>query len=325
MSLNVPRITTGIQVFIEEIIQSDPVRICRGRLSKWKIVFVKEPSSRVSLEREMNINSRLHQQNVLSYIMDFQMDGKDYIAMEPYENTLSKFLEEKSAEKKLNASIIKDIMRQLWEVMRYLHEKMVAHGQLKMENIVIVVEDNKLICKITNFSEYLIASRITFREDVMALKLIFKNLCEAALDGRRTYENGWEKHDNILCNDLINKLNDIYHMRAWAIRNIFDHPIFLTPRETINLVVQIAKMLENKHDKAFESIITKDQDSVFMSDWTAIINPELEAKLTAEKREHFNLRAKLRKDIIGLIKTIRNLVTICQVFSCESKMIFFNF
>jgi NIMA (never in mitosis gene a)-related kinase len=75
--------------------------------------------------------------NIVKYLDDYQLDGKQYIVMELVETgNLSKFIEEYQSKKTfIPEELILKYFSQLISVLKYLYDKRIIHRDIKPNNI----------------------------------------------------------------------------------------------------------------------------------------------------------------------------------------------
>ena len=121
-------------------------------------------------------------------------------------------------------------------------------------------------------------------------------------------------NDNILCVDLIKQaLTNTQSVMELAkkIDEISDHPFFWSPKEILDFILEINKMIEADNNK-FTKILYINSYEVTGEDWTTRVSTKLIEKLK-EARQAYNQKIGSKRienesrNLRNLILTIRNI------------------
>jgi serine/threonine protein kinase len=128
---------------------------CRGEIAAVKIFLTSNITEVKAVENEVNLLARLQHPNVVRFI-GYAFKGREhFIVAELMSMDLRRYLEENVHEGQssppLSLLLAVDIMLQLAEAMKYLHESGVMHRDLKSNNVlvnVIETEDSHLLSSV---------------------------------------------------------------------------------------------------------------------------------------------------------------------------------
>lgn len=285
-----------------EIMQGYPEVIYRGKLLKQKKVTIKKLScqSYAQLEKEIDIAKSLcNHENIITHLFGFQLPAfgdNIFIAMEDYDESLLNW----SKVSKHISFDIKDIFKQISQGLKYMHDTDFAHCSLQLRNIAITTRGGEPIYKIMNFKQ----SRKTYSNNDK-LKEDVENLGHLFLEISRELSGVVSSSiaDEVLKVDLIDRMtNKLYSFRP-SMDEVLVHPFLWTPHHTLHFILKIAKVLESKKNVTVIAVLEKLSPKVFTSDWRGYIHRNVLQELTI-----INSDKHPRPKIVGLIKTIRNLV-----------------
>lgn len=313
------------------VLQYHPELIFRGTFLKQKKVTIKK--CRFD-ERKMKCEMRVAElmnthASFLSYYFYFRQHEEYYIVMEYFDETLETLLPKPGV-----YFDVRDIFSQVISGVEYLHQYFgYVHRNLHPRNVAVTIRREKLICKITNFSAAALTLDFDFKQDFSALGNILlhvydlRNAQDKMTDQKFAQfdkEKYWSSHDKILCVDLIELLNsdvtkvDQNTKEDTVVRPVSAHPFFWSPRDTLNFIVQFAKLFEKPDSSIFQSL-RKISKKIIGSDWRGYVCCNVMQELDEINRKNLPSYLKfkfhpedvsLRNDLVTLIKTIRNLVSI---------------
>lgn len=216
--------------------------------------------------------------------------------MEIYDGTLRSLIESEHLMR--DRLEIKSVLCQVSNGLEFMHDKRIAHGNINSENISYILRGQDTIFKITNFSGCVVwgDDQKYRKKDIEDLSEVLEELRGAALCGNY--------HEDVLCADLIERMRN-ERPNASEIRK---HPFLWTSHETLDFIVEAAKRFENcndnHHDDRFIMVLSGLQGKIFDGDWRDDIDYDLLLEL-----ENINQGWMPKPGIVGLIKTIRNLVS----------------
>ena len=109
-----------------------------------KQIFIEEPKSKEYFDNEITILKDIHHQNVENVIEIKESPEKIYLVTEYYnggnlDDYLQSYIEKNN--KPFSEEIVQYIMRQIFDAMKYLHNKRIIHRKLCLHNIMINYED----------------------------------------------------------------------------------------------------------------------------------------------------------------------------------------
>ena len=102
---------------------------------------------------EVEVLRRLNHRNIVKFI-DFYEDEYNYYLVEELLNgkSLLDYINSKFENfETLNETVIKSIIEQLLDALKYMHKQGIAHRDIKPENIIVIEEKDKIFIKIVDF------------------------------------------------------------------------------------------------------------------------------------------------------------------------------
>lgn len=321
----------SIDAFIEFhsalIIEKTPDLIFEGTFLKQKKVAIKRVGSNdAQLTKEMKIADQVkYHEGFLVHLFGFNQLSVNYIAMEYYTCTLDDVL------LSLDDNIIpSNVLTQLCNGLEFLHSLSIAHYSVSTHNVVVIYRAGQHLCKISNFRSAINTTHeIDFKQDVEALGLILLYVMKCKNVIRQFSQNeldfSWSLHNKTLCMDLVEKMLCENFRNRPEVKEIKTHPFLWTSRESLLFIIELSKTLESPSAKNFAVVLKKHSDDIFGKDWRGHIDKhvldELEAinlkTLSLPKSIKVNKKdISLKSDIVGLVKTIRNMVRLKKLFYC---------
>ena len=284
----------------DHIIQKSPEFIFRGEFLKQKRIAIKRlGSDHIQLDKEMKIARKLkNHENILTHLFGFKHEvyGGTFIAMENYVCSL---LDCPAITIDIEFDI-KDIFKQISTGLKFMHDNRIAHCCLYLRSIVISTRGGtqELIYKISNFRQATEdASEIDLKADIEDLGYLLDKLGSAGIVT-------WPSvADEVLRVDMIDKMTKQNYKSRPRMKDVLTHPFLWTPHETLHFIVQIAKLLESKNKTILGEMLEKNSNKVFTTDWRGYIEKQILQELKSINFDKLPMR-----NIVGLIKTIRNLV-----------------
>lgn len=314
------------------VVQNCPELIFRGTFLKQKKVAIKKCRfDEGRMKSEMRVAEMMNtHESFLSYFFNFKQHEEYYIAMEYFDETLE------TLPPKPGLDIdVRDIFSQVLSGVEYLHQYFGhVHRNLHPRNIAVFVRQEKLVCKITNFSCAAATLDFDFKQDFAALGNILLHVYDLRksqdkITDHKFYqlnrEKYWSSHDKILCVDLIELLKseiakDFNFKEDLTILPVSAHPFFWSTQDTLNFIVKIAKLLEKPDSSIFQSL-RKISKKIIGNDWRGYVCCNVMQELDEINRKNIPSYLKfrfhpddisLKNDLVTLIKTIRNLVSILK-------------
>ena len=282
-----------------DIIQVDP-KVFKATFFDQKKFAMKRTKSKF-VENEVKIAGKLaYHENILTYFVRIKQLDKIYIAMEEYTCSLDRLedFEETNFE-------LKDVFKQVSKGLKFMHDSKIAHRYLKWQNIAVVMRGTTLIYKISNFQQAKNdASEFDLKDDIEDLGYLLENLINKFTFN--TYNKNPLTADEFLSVNLINEMTKYYYEERPMMKDVLTHPYLWTPHETLHFIVQIAKILEAK-DKTMSNILEESARNVYPTDWRSYIFKDDVIHLLKATNPW---RKPPAGGMIGLVKTIRNLVCI---------------
>lgn len=276
--------------------------IFRGKFLDQKKIVIKKNlgNDHVQLDKEMKMAEKLrNHENILTYLFGFKHSKYEgvFVAMENFDAFL---IDYSKVDNYINFDI-KDILRQVSTGLRFMHEYRIAHCCLNLSSIAIVKRGKTVIYKISNFLFTMEnACERLLKADVEVLAYMIDDLVDKLVDIVGLSSTS----DEVLRVDLIEKMSRQNFRRRLTFEEVLTHPFLWTSRETLHFVVKLAKLLESKHKRTLYKILENVTYKVFTSDWRGYID-----KQVLDDLKSVNFHTLPLRNIIGLIKTIRNLVS----------------
>tara|TARA_B110000208_G_C11639872_1_gene384033 strand:+ start:129 stop:923 length:795 start_codon:yes stop_codon:yes gene_type:complete len=103
---------------------------------KNKKLFIKESLYNKSSYNELLFLKKLKHSNIIKYIDSYNNFERIFLVIEYYNSDLYNFITSQKS-KPLHISIISKIIKQLYNVVNWLHTQYICHGDIKLENILI--------------------------------------------------------------------------------------------------------------------------------------------------------------------------------------------
>lgn len=283
-------------------VQGSSQATCRGLFLDQRPVTIKNVGpDHHQLDRELNIALQLNHEHILTYLFGFRHLKHDgiFVATEEYHGTLLDCLQ---AKKILNFTVA-DVLKEVGAGLKFMHDLEISHRNLNMKSIAVVARGKTLIYKINNFRYALEdADEKDLKSDVEDFGYLLDKVVEkfSDCDNFRLLSTA----DEVSRVDLIDKMTKEFYWQRPYMADVLAHPFLWTPQETLNFIVKIAKLLESTDRAAVAETLEKFSSQIFTSDWRGYIDKQLREELRAINHDKLPLRS-----IIGLIKTIRNLVS----------------
>lgn len=281
-----------------------PELIFRGKFLKQKKIAIKKIRSgeHSHLDKEMKIAEMLrNHENIHRHLFGFKLPaygGTLYVTMENYAGSLLDCGE-------LCHFVdfdVKDIFKQVNVGLKFMHDSQIAHRCLQLRNIVIILRVNTPTYKVTNFGQAIqTSSEIVLKDDVKDLGHLLDSVT-IQLDG---IVDRPAISDEITRVDLIEKMTRSNHQNRPSMEDVLAHPYLWKTHETLHFVVKIAKLLESKEKAILYQILEKISSKVFTADWRGYIDEHILGELRSINYDKLPMC-----NVVGLIKTIRNLVRI---------------
>lgn len=207
---------------------------------------------------------------------------------------------------------VQDVVVQISEGLKFLHEQEITHGDLTKENIAVLQQDC-LKFKITNFSR-----KSAINQKINKSVDIFKFGCLIKL----FYEESNEDHDvheSHLWVDLVDKMTCGVICIRPTIIEVKDHPYFFNAKMSLDFVVELCKLLEDSDNAQLYWKLRKSSLKICDKDWTSRVDKKVHDELNRIKSNFGG--NKIDTNIIGLVKTMRNLVRKCLVLvNCHNSL-----
>lgn len=313
------QIPKSIDKFIEfhcnpsSMIESSKEFIFTGTFMDQKKMAIKKMSNASKCKYEQKIYNELkHHESFLPYFFSFTQNGVHFIAMEFYSKNLEDFR---------SMYDLRCFLHQICRGLEFMHKIGLAHLNLNMRNIAVVEQfDDKFLFKITNFK---IARRTDFEEDfkndVLALGKILIDICKVQWIQIRMQQ--FLANEKNLLTDLIEQMTHVRFKDRPNVGQIKLHPFLQSPRETLHFFVEVSKLFEsaNHNGSGFCSELRKNAKRVISDDWFRYIDKEVCMELERINREKVprfkqlclsSEHITMRGDLVALVKTIRNLVSL---------------
>lgn len=87
---------------------------------------------------------KLNHMNVLGFVLQFIHNKKFYVVTEYAEGGSLKLLADKKG--KMQEDEAKEYIKQIYNAIKYCHDKNLAHGNLKLKNIYFKIPEDDKIC-----------------------------------------------------------------------------------------------------------------------------------------------------------------------------------
>lgn len=264
----------------------------RGQVFGNKLVSVK---CRQKIDtKHIQVAAKLsHHENILNHLFDFQNGSDFYIVSENFESSLARDVMPKD---------LKNLTRQICNGLQYLHEKGIAHGSIEASNIIKCNDRNRITYKIANFED----ATLNARKEILAEDLKELGKLLTGLDFRARRQKTLQSNENLsddycLC-DILEKLNE-----GCKIREIKQHPFLWTVHETLMFIVEIVKGMEPRKKYEVENILKICSKEILEGeDWRSRMLDIVKIQTETNKgRTPYG-------DLIGLLRTIRNLVRVSE-------------
>lgn len=218
---------------------------------------------------------------------------------------------------------LKQLTQQICSGLEYLHEEGIAHGKVNNRNVVIC-NQIRTTYKIANFENAAInASRERKTKDVKdfgKMLMVFRcNIVNAKEQEIFKFDlmrkSVWRQFDDYCFLDMIqNNGGD-----RCTLQKIKKHPFLWSAHETLMFVVEIVKFMEPHSWKYAEKIFKKCSLEVFSGeDWRS------RAREIVKIQTKTNKGLKPFDSLLGLLKTIRNLVRFCNVEVIMDLIVLFS-
>lgn len=305
----IPKSTESfIEFNAKEVLQDDAELVFGGSIYKSRVAIKIIGCNQDQVAAEIKIAERLkNHENFLFHFFSFTQKRVHFIAMEYYERSLFHFL----------PPDLRDFLKQMCNGLEHLHALKIAHKSLVARNIAVVMRGNTAIYKITNFRDSISeADEELLKDDVEALgKLLLKQRDRLQSD---VHSKKWGTSDDVLCVALINKMTaKDWNLRP-SIKKVKTHPFLWSAHETLYFIVEIAKKLESNKCFALYDLLKKNSSRIFTSDWRGYVD-----RYVIDELREINFDKLPIPNIIGLIKTIRNLVSSLILIFKDFYLIFF--
>lgn len=306
---DIPKSTESfIEFNAKEVIQDDVELIFGGSIYKRRVAIKMIGCDLDQVAAEMKIAEKLkHHENFLYHFFSFTQKRVSFIAMEFYERSLCQFL----------PNDLRDFLKQITSGLEHLHSLKIAHKGLVARNIAVVMRGNTAIYKITNYRDSITeADEEYLKDDIESLgKLLLK--LRDQLQAEKNLGK-WKTADDVLCVSLINKMTAKDWKLRPSIKAVKGHPFLWSPHETLHFIVEVAKKLESNRCAAFYDLLKTNSSRIFTSDWRGYID-----RFVIDELRGINYDKLPFPNIIGLIKTIRNLVDIQMWWILEDSLTIF--
>lgn len=234
-----------------------------------------------------------HHENILNHLFDFQNGTDFYIVSENFESSLARDFMPKD---------LKNLTRQICNGLQYLHGKGIAHGSIEASNIIKCNDRNRITYKIANFEDATLnAPKEILAKDVKELGKLLTDLHFRA-NVQKTFQSIENLSDDYCLCNILEKLN-----MGCKILEIKQHPFLWSVHETLMFVVEIVKGMEpKKNHKVAKSLEICSKEILVGEDWRS------RALDIVEIQTETNKGHKPSGDLIGLLRTIRNLVRVSE-------------
>lgn len=301
------------------LMQVEPELVFRGTFLEHKKVVIRNLGfNKMNLYDEMAYAdlTRSHG-NYLQHFFGFEQENCFYVAVEHYEHTLenlSPFIDTRINSRCITAELL--------NAMEFLHNLQSAHMYLRTRNTAMIARGDRFVCKIFNFSNAGDVRQSTekdFQEDVLDLGMVLLHVLELQRkqnsNQNEDFSGDWCISDELLIVDLIKSMTKKKASDRPTFKELLTHPFLWSPRDTIHFIIHVAKQLET--NTGIQNILKRHQSNIFTDDWRQFVDMKILRELDDINRQKLpdSLKFKfhscdisLRSDVIGLIKTIRNLV-----------------
>jgi tRNA A-37 threonylcarbamoyl transferase component Bud32 len=187
-------------------------------------IIDKNKLNKIDLERailEKDILKQCKHRNIVTFIDSYEDTNNIYIVLEYLQYDLISYLE--GGNVVLNSYRVKNILKQIVEGVRYLHDNGIVHRDLKLDNIMLKETTNGVIVKITDFGlsdviststcldqcgtivyiapEMILKQEYSYKIDVWSIGVILYYLLFSKLPWTGMDDN--DIANNIIYNDLV--------------------------------------------------------------------------------------------------------------------------
>lgn len=285
---------------------SEKTLIFTGSCMNQKKLSIKKISRIENGKTELKIANKLtHHESFLPYFFTFTQSKIDYIAMDYYKSNLKDF------DLKYD---LKSFLIQICNGLEFMHKLKIAHLSINFQSIAVVQHSTQTIFKIKNFEKSIETDDVFHhRKDISGLRKVLVDTCKSKWIqiGMRKFS----EHDISLLTDLMDWM---IHEQPSA-KDVKNHPFLMKPREILYFIVEVAKFFESTNPNGFWfcNEVIRNSKRVLVDKWFNYIDQGAFHELERINRKNFpsmanklilKSNATLKGDLIGLVKTIRNLV-----------------